>query len=310
MNIVWEEKNYIERKTNCLTSSGNVPSGSMSATGSDLITNEWNVTGNLKLCYNGETGEYVGESPSHVIYLWTEKRNGVEYPCYAGQTQWKVHKRIKDHLIYDDPFLFQRKLRKRPVLYKCYVVVQESNLDKLGELETKYILEHNTFHDYNENGYNLLLGTKNHTVSEVVRKKISRKLRGKNHPMYGKTMARKSVEMTRKSKTGWFDRLTENERDDFRKKCSIASKKKIRTKRWCKNISAGQRGRIFSDETKKKMSDAKPAGKSGIRDIIFRKDRDKWLVRIKDGQKYKSLGLYLELEYAKKRLLEYQNGKH
>lgn len=310
----WDEKNYIEQKTNCLNNSDNAPSGSTNEIRSGSTMNAWNATGSqsqmYKLCYDGETGEYLGDNKSHVVYLWTETINGVEYPCYVGQTRWNIYKRIKDHLIYDDPFLFQRKLRKRPNIYKCYIIKQENNPDILDELETKYILEHNTFHDYNKNGYNLLIGTKNYVVSDAVRKKISRKLRGKKHPFYGKKMARKSVEKMRKSKKGWFDRLSPEKRAAFRKKASMASKNKVRTKSWCRNISIGQLGKKFSDDTKRKMSAAAPAGISGVRDILFRKDREKWLVRIKKGKKYKSLGLYSQLETAKKVLQEYQNGKY
>lgn len=261
----WDEKNYIEQKTNCLNNSDNAPSGSTNEIRSGSTMNAWNATGSLnqmhKLCYNGETGEYVGENQSHVVYLWTETRDGVEYPCYVGQTTWKIHKRLKDHLIYDNPFLFQRKLRKHPNIYKCYTIAEEKDRNLLDELETAYILEHNTFHDYNKNGYNLLIGTKHHITSDLVRNKISNKLRGKKHPFYGKTLPRKHVDRIIKSKKGWFERLTFEEQENFRKNASKAHTGKKHSKEWCRNMSLSQKGRTFSEEHKEKLRLAK-IGKS------------------------------------------------
>lgn len=251
----WDEKNYIEQEKNSLSNKEHAPSASMNATGSVSTQNGWNATGNqsqmYKLCYNGETGEYLGDNKSHVVYLWTETRDGVEYPCYVGQTRWNIHKRIKDHLIYDDPFLFQRKLRKRPNIYKCYIIKQENDPDILDELETKYILEHNTFHDYNKNGYNLLIGTKNYIVSDAVRKKISNKLRGKKHPFYGKHHTEKTKEKIRKSRE-WYE--TPQYVID---KMLEGNKNAIRTKEWKNKISQSQKGRKFTENHKSKLRDAK-----------------------------------------------------
>lgn len=250
----WDEKNYIEQKKNSLSSNEHAQSGSMNATESGSTQNAWNATGSIsqmyKMCYNGETGEYLGDNKSHVVYLWTETRDGMEYPCYVGQTRWNIHKRIKDHLVYDDPFLFQRKLRKRPNIYKCYIITQENNPDTLDELETKYILEHNTFHDYNKTGYNLLIGTKNHIVSDVVRKKISERLK-ENHPFRGKHHTEETKEKIRKSRALY--KTPQHVIDKMLEGC----KKAIRTEEWKNKISQAQKGRKFSEQHKEKLSFAK-----------------------------------------------------
>lgn len=91
MNI-WDEKNCIGQEKNSSNNKDGGLSDSMTETGSASTTSAWNVTGSLNqvynLCYDGQTQRYIGDNPSNVVYLWTETRGNIEYPCYVGQTRW------------------------------------------------------------------------------------------------------------------------------------------------------------------------------------------------------------------------------
>ena len=263
----------------------------------DLIKNEWIDIGNLnqmyKLCYDGSIDERIGENSKYGIYLWSETRNGIEYPCYVGQTINRIHYRIHGHLIRDREFLFQRKLRKRPQSFRCYWICEAKDFCEIDKLEIFYIKKFNTFHDDNPNGYNLQRGGKsNHIVSKETRKKISDALRGEKHPMFGTHPTEETRAKMRGAKVGYSPSKENIE------KMLVGCKKAIRTKEWKSKLSVSNKGQKRSDEAKWKMALVKPPGKSGYKWVVFRKDRNKWMGYIKVNGKKKSLGCYSTPEEA------------
>lgn len=244
----WDEKNYIEQKTNCLNNSDNAPSGSTNEIRSASTMNAWNDTGSLnqmhKLCYNGETGEYVGENQSHVVYLWTETNR----PVYVGVSTGNIHARCKRHLFGKEFYLFQRKLRKHRPEFRCYVIdtIQEKlsiieSFDKLLSMEKKYILEFDTKYP---SGYNLTnggTGMVGLTFTEEHRKKISKALTGKK-------CSNKTKERLRKYATGRVHS------EKTRRNMSLAQTGKLRSNETKAKLSIALTGRVFSEETRLKMS--------------------------------------------------------
>lgn len=220
---------------------------------------------NLPTCYTGRLDERVGENLSGVVYLWTETRNNVEYPCYVGQTINTIFERLKGHLINDVAYLFQHKLRNRPKSFQCYILVSGVvDIADLNRLEAFYIKEYNTFHDGNPNGYNLTLGGDNTLLSEATKKKMSLSHVGRSPANKGKSPTeetkQKISEAVRGEKNGFFGH---KHSDTTKSSISLSlsgerhpnyGKKRPATTRL--KISEANRKRVYSPETLKKMSQA------------------------------------------------------
>lgn len=303
----WDEKNYIEQKTNCLNNSDNAPSGSTNEIRSDSTMSAWNATGSqsqmYKLCYNGETGEYLGDNKSHVVYLWTETRDGMEYPCYVGQTTKKIHKRCHQHLFTYKERLFQRKLRTRRINFKCYAVEFGDSIEKLNTLETLYIKHFNTFIDNNPLGYNLTEGGDNHAHSQVTKEKISISRRGSKHHFYGKHLSddhknKQSIALKGKPRPTFSDQWKKNikaakqgdKHPFFGKHLTSEHKEKLSVGKMGKNNPMF--GKIVADEIRIKISTNSPVASSGFRGVSYDKNAKKYQARIKLNGKWKYIGMY------------------
>lgn len=108
---------------------------------------------NFTIVFDGVNS--IGNNISNVVYIWT--RNNI--PCYVGITDRDIFLRIREHLKYDKGGFFQRKLRKYKNEFKCYIIEQNKDYNKLKELERMYIEKYNTYaHSNQEFGYNLTLG--------------------------------------------------------------------------------------------------------------------------------------------------------
>ena len=101
-------------------------------------------------------------------------------------------------------------------------------------------------------------GVSGYIPSEETRKKISVATKGKNHPMYGKTLSnetkRKISEKTRGKKIKPFT-------EEHRRKLSVASKNlSEETRKKLSDVNRGENnpnyGKTASEETKRKMSEA------------------------------------------------------
>jgi group I intron endonuclease len=249
------------------------------------------------ICYDGFYNECVGCNLSNVIYLWTENN----IPVYIGQTRNRIFYRTKGHLIYDEAFLFQSKLRKRPENFKCYVIDASDCLEELNSLEVKYIKMFNTFHGKNEFGYNLTTGGDNYEVSDFTKKKLSMALSGKNHPMFGKNHTNKTKQKMSRSAAGRICSII------TRKRMSEFQKNRKHSILQNKNISKSLMGRIFSKQTRRKMSLAKPVGISGYRGVYFITKRKKFLAYIYENRKRKCLGYYQSPIEASNKVKEYEH---
>lgn len=231
-----------------------VPNDSTNETKTDSTKREWRDIGNLSLVYDGSTDEFCGDNISHVIYLWTEIRDGEEYPCYVGQTTQKIHRRCKIHLKSKREYLFQRSLRKRTHVFKCYIVQKENNLDSLNKIETEYIQRYNTYRPENFLAYNLTLGGNNYHLTDEIKKKISDKLKGRVFSVESK---RKMSESQKRVVRDW------EISSETRMKLSIAMTKRKWTDKMRSNMSKSVKGRKLSESWKKNMSLArigKPKG--------------------------------------------------
>jgi hypothetical protein len=269
MNTIWDERNYTEQEKSCLSSNASDPSGSMKEIRSGSMMNAWHAIGSLnwmyKLCYNGETGEYLGDNKSHVVYLWTETRDGVEYPCYVGQTYQKIKSRCISHIRKQKAYLFQRKLRKYPKRFKCYILEHNTDIGRLNELERFYIKMFSTFVNDNPLGYNLTDGGNNAKQSIESRAKRSKKLKGR---IFSEESKKKMSDSQKKVSRDWV--ITDETReklsaamtgrkwtDEMRRNMSNSIKGRKLSPEWIKNMALsrmGKKRKPHSEETKRKLS--------------------------------------------------------
>jgi len=131
------------------------------------------------------------------IYLITNKINNKKY---IGQTiRYDINTRWKYHISNDKRYIGQ-------ILYNAYKKYGNINFDykivcicfdeDTNKYEKEYIKKYNTLYP---NGYNLLEGGDNKKHTEFTKKLISDKLKGENHPNYGKKLNEQHVLNIKKS---------------------------------------------------------------------------------------------------------------
>ena len=133
------------------------------------------------------------------IYLITNKINNKKY---IGQTirsdintRWKYHKLNNNKYIGQILYNAYQKYGINNFDYKVICICFDEDTNKY---EKEYIQKYNTIYP---NGYNLLEGGDNKKHSEYTKQLISSKLKGINHPNYGKKLKDSHVLNIKKSLT-------------------------------------------------------------------------------------------------------------
>lgn len=175
------------------------------------------------LLYDGT--KRIGPNITGAIYLWTE--NNV--PCYVGLTKNKIYDRINNHLTSNEVWLFQRKLRKNPSAFRCYLIYNSTDIEWLNRAETYFIKHFNTYIKNNpDNGYNLTEGgDATGEMPEHIKQKI--RVSTKGNP-----------------KMKWSPE----------RKLAASLRQKGKPKPWASKNGKKNKGRVMSDEVRQKMSNA------------------------------------------------------
>lgn len=206
------------------------------------------------LAYNGKN--YVGPNVRDVVYVWTEDGN----PCYVGITSQGIRNRLQSHLRGTDKCMFQKKLRSKPDVFRCYIVDQfylhadaDTSYQHLLDLETYYIDLFGTYHHANLVGYNLTMGGQGMTgfvTSEETRGKRSAAQIGiKKGPFSEEHKRNLSIA-----------HMGHKHSEEHKQKVSNALKGRKHTEESIRKMSIAKKGKKrppFSEDTKRKMSIAK-----------------------------------------------------
>lgn len=169
-----------------------------------------------------------------IVYKAVNKQNG---KIYVGQTVRSLQERIAAHLRYRTS-LFSRALRKYGIKTFIFSIIEECNSkEELNKCEIKWIALLKSEHP---NGYNMTAG-------------------GERPPSQ---KGRKRSSITKAKLIGNHNALGAKRSDETRKKLAIAKRGnkyafgRIQTEQERKKRSIALSGRTFTDEHKKRLSEA------------------------------------------------------
>lgn len=149
------------------------------------------------------------------------------------------------------------------------VIDTAEDMSELNQKEKYWIAK------YKNNSYNIAEGgtggntMSNHPNKKEHYKKVAKKI---SKTLKGHTVSDEAKNKQSASHTGWFDRLTEDEREEYRKKLSDRMKEIYKDGHHSKGtklseetklkISKSNKGKVISDETRKKLSQSNLGNKN------------------------------------------------
>ena len=134
------------------------------------------------------------------IYLIENLINGKKY---VGQTiqddiykRWNKHKQINKRFVGTCLFNAYKKYGIENFKYKIICICFDEDTNKYEE---EYINKYQTLYP---NGYNMIEGGKSRKFTPILKQIISEKLRGENHPMFGKHLKEETKQKLREKNIG------------------------------------------------------------------------------------------------------------
>lgn len=179
-----------------------------------------------------------------IIYKITNKKNG---KSYIGQTIRNLDKRIKAHLSKSNKcWAIGKALKKYGIEnFEIETIDLCDNLKDLNKKETEWIEKLETLHP---KGYNLSLGGCNKKYSKVSKNKMSKSHKGKK------------LSKEHKENISKFVKKVFQEDPQKKQKGRIKAAKSFI--KWCKKNGHPKKGKKISEESKKRISDAKKGSKN------------------------------------------------
>lgn len=154
------------------------------------------------------------------IYLIENKINNKKY---VGQTiqydinkRWNKHRQVNKRFIGTCLFNAYKKYGIENFNFKIICICFDSDIDKFEE---EYINRYDTLYP---NGYNMIEGGKSRKFTPILKKIISDKLKGENHPMFGKHLKEETKQKLREKNSGinganYGKKLSQEKRDHLSK---------------------------------------------------------------------------------------------
>jgi group I intron endonuclease len=149
--------------------------------------------------------------------------NNVNKKRYIGQTiqddinkRWNKHRQVNKKFIGTCLFNAYKKYGIENFKFKLICICFDSDIDKFEE---EYINKYNTLYP---NGYNMIEGGKSRKFTPLLKKIISEKLKGENHPMFGKHLKEETKQKLREKNSGingpnYGKKLSQKQKDHLRK---------------------------------------------------------------------------------------------
>lgn len=168
------------------------------------------------------------------IYL---VENLINNKNYIGQTiqndinkRWNKHKQVNKSFIGTCLFNAYKKYGIENFKFKLLCICFDDDTNKFEE---EYIKKYNTLYP---NGYNMIGGGKNRKFTPILKEIISNKLKGENHPMYGKHLKDETKQKLRQANSGinsknYGKKLTHEEKQHLSKLAIERHKNKLTTQK-------------------------------------------------------------------------------
>lgn len=129
--------------------------------------------------------------------------NNINKKKYVGQTiqhdinkRWNTHRQVNKNCIGTCLFNAYNKYGIENFKFKIICICFDSDIDKFEE---EYINKYNTLYP---NGYNMIEGGKSRKFTPLLKQIISDKLKGENHPMFGKHLKEETKQKLREKNSG------------------------------------------------------------------------------------------------------------
>lgn len=197
----------------------------------------------------------MGRKQVGVIYKWENLVNG---KVYIGQST-QVNTRYSQHLSAvrrgSNTYLHKSIRKYGRHNFGFTILCSVFSIADLDEMEITLIYQYNSQHP---NGYNMTSGgggRRGHVPSAETRRKVSERMRGARHPMFGKHHTEATKEKLRTRRKGVPQSRESIER------VRLANKGKRRTPEFCRRISRARTGIKLTEATKKKLSDINKGSK-------------------------------------------------
>jgi group I intron endonuclease len=153
---------------------------------------------------------------------------------YIGQTlqqdinsRWNKHKQVNKSFIGTCLFNAYKKYGIENFSFKLICICFDSDIDNFEE---EYINKYNSLYP---NGYNMIAGGKNRKFTPLLKQIISDKLKGENHPMFGKHLKEETKKKLREKNIGInspnYGKKLSKEQKEHLSKLAIERHKKIFT---------------------------------------------------------------------------------
>ena len=178
---------------------------------------------------------YIDKKNNKIVYIGRDSHLHSRQRDMAHKKSCNYNKQKINQIIQNNPDRY---------LYKILWEISDCTDNHLNQMEIFYIKKYDPQFNFTEGGD----GSSGFKHSEETRKKMSEAQKGKNHPMYEKTLSeehKKKISESLKGKT-----LSAK----IRKKMSEAQKGKTFSEETRKKISKSLKGKTLSEETRKKIS--------------------------------------------------------
>lgn len=178
--------------------------------------------------------------PIYLIYKHTSPTG----KSYIGQTN-NYGRRTSQHLLTSSKCTALKHAIQKYGFdnFQSEILAENLTLDEANELESKFILEHNTLAP---NGYNLTTGGLNNQKSEETKLKMSQARKGKSN-------GPRTEDVKLKISTS---KIGKPQSAETIAKRALSNTGKIRTPEQKERMSASQKGKPRSEETKQKIREA------------------------------------------------------
>lgn len=179
-----------------------------------------------------------------IIYKIT---NLVNDKAYIGQTVRKLWERLKEHRKSKNTAIGKAFKKYGKESFKIEILANCQSIEELNEKEIYFI---NKFNTLAPNGYNLAIGGENSLPTKDTKRKMSKKKKGSNHPLFGTHRSQETKDAISRGRIGLIVS------DETKAKISASNSGKPKTKGHSRKIAGSLKGKSKSKNHRSNIAKA------------------------------------------------------